>query len=165
VLSDLTELLHVFSRSNILRYYQGFGAIASILLVAGLSTSESFSVLKTLIDNPDVKRMLETDREFVQQLAQFVYDQFCTRSLAFSLMKSQEFRCKLEASIMNWLLTFFATSLGIPELLSMTILTIVDGAKFLAALSVVILEGHFVEWTKGSCPLTQSSSEDRTTRP
>jgi hypothetical protein len=77
-----------------------------------------------------------------------VFEQFCTRSLAFPLMKSQEFRCKLEASIINWLMTFFGATLGIPELLSMLILTLMDGTRFLAALGIVILEGHFVEWSK-----------------
>ena len=154
----------MFSLSNILPYYQGFGAIVSILLIAGLSTSETFSILKTLTSNGDVKRMLQSNRQFVQQLAGLVFDQFCTRSLAFPLIKSQEFRCKLEASIVNWLLTFFGASLGIRELLSMLILTITDGAKFLAALSIVILEGHFVEWTKGRLGLMQSSNEDKTMR-
>lgn len=148
MLSDLTELLHVVSRSNIVPYYQGFGAIVSILLIAGLTAAESFSVLKTLTSNPDVKRLLESNRESVQQLARLVFEQFCTRSLAFPLMKSQEFRCKLEASIINWLMTFFGATLGIPELLSMLILTLMDGTRFLAALGIVILEGHFVEWSK-----------------
>jgi Rab-GTPase-TBC domain len=138
----------VVSRSNIVPYYQGFGAIVSILLIAGLSAAESFSVLKTLTSNPDVKRLLESNRESVQQLARLVFEQFCTRSLAFPLMKSQEFRCKLEASIINWLMTFFGATLGIPELLSMLILTLMDGTRFLAALGIVILEGHFVEWSK-----------------
>lgn len=136
------------SRSNIVPYYQGFGAIVSILLIAGLTAAESFSVLKTLTSNPDVKRLLESNRESVQQLARLVFEQFCTRSLAFPLMKSQEFRCKLEASIINWLMTFFGATLGIPELLSMLILTLMDGTRFLAALGIVILEGHFVEWSK-----------------
>lgn len=115
-----------------------------------MSSEESFSVVKTLIGTPDIKRMLESNREFVQQLARLVFDQFCTRSLAFPLIKSQDFRLKLEASIINWLMTFFGASLGIPELLSMLILTLMDGARFLAALSIVILETHFVEWSKGS---------------
>ena len=150
------------SRTNIVPYYQGFGSIVSILLIAGLSAGESFSVLKTLASNPDVKRMLEGNKEFSQQVAQLVFDQFCARSLAFPLIKSQEFRCKIEASIINWLLTFFGASLGIPELLSMVILTMMDGTRFLAALSIVILEGHFVEWSKSSQLLTQSSKDSKT---
>lgn len=150
VQGDLTLVLHVLEHAQVFIYNQGSGSVTSLLLLAGLSPGMAFSVVKAIMKDPGMKIIYEKDQTATQTITTTVFELLKSRNISSPILRSGNLRMKIEACIMNWILTWFGTALGIPEILSLTLLLYLYGTKILICLCVVVLEKNLVEWAKSS---------------